>query len=72
MYNTNVGSLGAIVFSGYSGLTDISYQGTKSQWNAITNGSDRSANTGNYSHSLHGRRYIKMNYLLSLQQAVER
>ena len=44
----NVTGIPARAFEGCSGLTDIYYQGTKAQWNAIDKGANWNLNTGSY------------------------
>ena len=44
----SVTSIGDKAFYGCTGLTRITYKGTKAQWNAISKGSSWNNNTGNY------------------------
>lgn len=44
----SVTSIGYSAFQGCSGLTSITFNGTKAQWNAITKGTDWNHATGNY------------------------
>ncbi len=43
-----VTSIGDYAFAACSELTSINYKGTKEQWDAVSKGSDRNYNTGNY------------------------